>query len=113
MRFSTATVVYTILLPLVSTKCYNDSPANANKQFGVDNLETVATLLQGNFEGGEWRDKCLTNERLGYKWYFSVTNTGKTAQTLSKDTIKEYLNMELQGCGTRGGNREHNWIGYK
>jgi hypothetical protein len=113
MRFSTATVVYTILLPLVSAKCWKDSPPNANKQFGVDNVEGVAKLLQGNFEGGEWRDKCLTDDKLGYKLYFSITNTGTSAQTLDKATVLKYFKMEIDGCGTHGGKSSHNSIEYK
>jgi hypothetical protein len=113
MRLNTATVLYAILLPLASAKCYGDSPANTNQQYGKDNVSDVAKLLQGNIEGGVLRGQCVTDTNLGYQWYYSIRNIGKKAQTITKDKIIQYLNMELEGCGVHGGWRDHDWIQYK
>jgi hypothetical protein len=113
MRLDTATVLYAILLPLASAKCYSDSPDNTNVQYGKDLVPDVAKLLQGNLEGKVLRGQCMTDTQLGYQWYFSIRNTGKAPQMVTKDQLSEYFNMELNGCGKRGGWRDHGWIQYK
>jgi hypothetical protein len=113
MRCSTITALCTLLLPFTSAKCYNDSPKNTNKQFGLDNVNNSAKLLQGFLDAGQVRGVCVTDSKGGYSWYFSVRNTGKTGQTHSKAEIESYLRIEIQGCNANGGYSTHGKTQFK
>jgi hypothetical protein len=113
MLFNTPIVLSAILLPLASATCYGDSPSNTNKQFALDNLKAAAIQIQGGLEPGQVRGKCVTDTNLGYTWYYSIRNVGKTGVAIGRDTIISHIQTEIQGCGRNGGFSEYDNVHYK
>jgi hypothetical protein len=112
MHLNTIAAISAILVPFASASCFG-SGIEGNQQLALDNLQNVATMLQGALAGGQERPHCLTDSSTGSQWYFSVENKGKNYQTLTKDDIRTYLEQEVKGCGKKGGASTHGWVKYK
>lgn len=110
----TAITSLLFLLPLASAGCYNDKPPNTDVQFGLDNTHEAAQYLQGNLVGKQIRGLCVSDTAVGNSWYFSIENTGKTGQDVTKEDIENYLRQEVNGCQASGGRSKHEkGIAYK
>jgi hypothetical protein len=112
--YAAAAISSLLLLPLASAGCYKDDVPGASIQFALDHVYDAASYLQGSLANGQERGLCITDVGAGNQWYLSVINRGKSWSDVSREVIEKYLRMEINGCLTKGGKREHeNKISYK